>query len=108
MRLNCVLVALWLWWRDRFRSGLGVRRSTGLKGLIPHFFHIRELRDTIVLIDYIPRRRKTNFADEGDSFLVFRGLFRVRIYRQQAVSTADTFAAAYLEANERAKHADHR
>ena len=103
MRLNCVLVALWLWWRDDFRSGLGVRRSVGLRGLIPHFFHVRELRDIIVVVDYIPRRRKANFGDEGDSFLVFRGLFRVRIYRLQGVSTADTFASAYRDAHERAK-----
>lgn len=109
MRLNCILVALWLWWRNRFRSGLGVRRSVGLRGLIPHFFHVQEDGDVLVVIDYIPRRRKARFTDDGDSFVVFRGLFRVRIYRLQAISTADTFSGAYREAHERsAANADRR
>lgn len=109
MRLNCILVALWLWWRNRFRSGLGVRRSVGPRGLIPHFFHVQEDGDVLVVIDYIPRRRKARFTDDGDSFVVFRGLFRVRTYRLQAISTADTFAVAYREAHERsAANADRR
>ena len=69
------------------------------------------LRDLagLVVIDYIPRRRKARFTDDGDSFVVFRGLFRVRIYRLQAISTADTFAGAYREAHERsAANADRR
>lgn len=108
MRLNCALVALWLWWRDRFRSGIGVRRSVGLGGMIPHFFHVTERENVIVLVDFIPRRRKSRFSDNGDSFLVFRGLFRVRIFRLQSISTGDTFTETYRDAHERAKNARSR
>ena len=96
MRLNCVLVAGWLWWRGRLRSGVGVKRSEGLKGLIPHTFHLQWRRDSrLVVVDYIPRRRKHRFKDNGDVFLVFHGLYRVRIYRQESVSTADSLFGAY-------------
>lgn len=96
MRLNCVLVAVWLWWRSRLKSGVGVKRSEGLKGLIPHMFHLQWRRDNrLVVVDYIPRRRKHQIKDDGDSFIVFDGLYRVRIYRQESVSTADSLFSAY-------------
>ena len=106
MRLNCVLVAVALWYRARFRSGLALKRSESLHGLIPHFLHLRErrradatrrrgIRATDLLVeDFIPRRRKSRFTDEGDSFVVFEGLFRTRIYRLVAVSTGSTLFEA--------------
>lgn len=96
MRLNCVLVAVWLWWRSRLKSGVGVKRSEGLKGLIPHMFHLQWRKDSrLVVVDYIPRRRKHRFTGDGDTFVIFHGLYRVRIYRQESVSTADSLLAAY-------------
>ncbi len=108
MRLNCLLVAVLLWYRARFKSGIGVKRSEGLHGLIPHFFHLRERRGLLIIIDYIPRHRKAACLSPGDSFLVFRGLYRVRIYKQVAVSTADSLFGAYRQAalTERARDAD--
>ena len=95
MRLNCLLVASHLWWRSHLRSGIGVKRSEGLRGLIPHFFYVRERKSKeLVLIDYIPRQRKHGLLDRGDSVLVFDGLYRVRIYRLVATATADTLPEA--------------
>lgn len=105
MKLNCAVVALALWYRASFRSGIVIKRSEGLYGLIPHFLHLRERKapkdrhgSTIVLVDYIPRRRKSGCADPGDSFVLFDGIYRVRIYRQVAVSTGDSLFSAYRSA----------
>ena len=96
MRLNCVLVAAWLWWRSRFKSGVSVKRSEGMRGMVPHMFHLRWRKDSrLVVVDYIPRHRKHQIKDDGDSFVVFNGLYRVRIYRQESISTADSLFAAY-------------
>ena len=49
-----------------------MKRSEGLRGFIPHFFHVRERKSKeLVLIDYIPRKRKHGLLDRGDSVLVF-------------------------------------
>ena len=64
-------------------------------GLIQHFLHERERKSKeLVLIDYIPRKRKHGLLDRGDSVLVFDGLYRVRIYRLVATATADTLPEA--------------
>lgn len=105
MKLNCAIVALALWYQARFKSGIGVKRSEGLHGAIPHFFHIRERRrrnglkpgihSTDVFIeDFIPAHRKSRFMDDGDSFVLFDGWFRTRIYRLVAVSTAENLFGA--------------
>lgn len=98
MRLNCLLFAAALWVRSRFRSGIGVKRSQGLAGLVPHFFHVRERGQGLVVEDYIPRRRKVRALDNGDSFALFDGLYRVRVYRLDAQATADTLFAARRDA----------
>lgn len=100
VKLNCLIVALMLWYRTRFRSSIAVRRSEGLKGVIPHFYQVKELRGkrTIVLVDYIPRRSKATFLSQGDKFVVFNGQFRVRIYRLQGMATADSLLGAFREA----------
>ena len=99
MRLNCVLVALWLWWRSCLRSGVGIKRSEGLRGMVPHMFHLKwRGHRQLIVVDYIPRRRKHGLSDQGDSFIAFDGMYRVRIYRQEAVATADTLFAAYRDA----------
>ena len=99
MSLNCVLVALWLWWRSRMRTGVGVKRSEGLRGLVPHMFHLQWRGDTrLIVVDYIPRRRKHAFTERGDSFVIFDGMYRARIYRQEAVATSDTLFSAYRDA----------
>lgn len=98
MRLNCLVFAAALWVRSRFRSGIGVKRSQGLAGLMPHFFHVRERAGLLMVEDYIPRRRKSRLFERGDSFVLFDGLYRVRVYRLDAQATADTLFAARRDA----------
>lgn len=100
MKLNCLIVAAYLWWQGGMRSAIGVRRSEGLRGAVPHFFHVKERRGRteVVLVDYIPRRRKHSFLGRGDSVLAFDGVYRVRIYRLVATATADTLREAYRDA----------
>jgi len=69
-------------------------RSRGLKGLVPHFFHIKEKDNYLILEDYIPRQRKNNFKDRGESFILFDGMYRVRIYKLVANSTSDSLTGA--------------
>ena len=97
-RLNCLLFAFFLWINNRLRTGIGIKRSVGLKGLIPHFFHIKEKDKLLIVEDYIPRKRKNRITDNGESFVLFDGLYRVRIYRLEATSTNDTLFGARREA----------
>ena len=90
MKLNCLIFALVTWFHNNLKTGLGITRSRGLKGLIPHFFHIRERDDYMIVEDYIPRQRKNTFKDRGESFVLFDGMYRVRIYKLESISTSDT------------------
>ena len=110
--LNCIVVALVLWFRNHGRTGLGVRRSVSLSGMVPHAFHLKEFsirvspthrKNHLIVVDYIPRRRKTVFTDPGDSFVVFKGLYRARIYVEVAASCSDTLFGAYRDALLRTK-----
>lgn len=74
---------------------MAVRRSVSLGGMVPHFGVVREHGRRITLIEYIPRRRKSAPADkQGQSFLLFNGLFRVREFRQTGIGTGDTLREA--------------
>jgi len=97
-RMNCLIFAVGMWFHNRMKSSLFVTRSIGLKGLIPHFGHIKFRDKLLVVEDYIPRKRKTNFIDKGDSFLIFDGLYRVRIFEQKSTSTSDSLFSARKEA----------
>lgn len=102
--LNCVIVALFLWLRAHGRTGLGVKRSVALHGVVPHFFHVKERGDNLVVVDYIPRKRKRSFVDEqGDSVFLFHGLYRVRVYALVSIATSDTLFGAYRDALARRK-----
>lgn len=73
---------------------LGLRRSAGLRGKVLHAEAIRIRGDELVMIDYIPRKRKSTFTDpEGDSSLAFKGIYRLRRYRLESSGTGDTFIA---------------
>lgn len=81
-RFNCLLIALWLWFRSRGRFLIGIRRSESLRGTIPHFVVVIESPERVTLIDYVPNHRKEHPADlRRGSALLFRGHFRVREYR---------------------------
>lgn len=66
--------------------------------MVPHFFHVREQGRTVIIEDYIPRCRKHGFTGPGDSFVVFDGMYRVRIFEQVGIGTADTLFGAYRQA----------
>ena len=97
MRLNCLIFAVGLWLNNRMKSSLFVNRSVGLKGLIPHFGHMKFKNKLLIIEDYIPRKRKSDFADKGDSFLVFDGVYRTRVYELKAMSVADSLFSARKE-----------
>ena len=97
MRLNCLIFAVGLWLNNRMKSSLFVTRSVGLKGLIPHFGHITYRDKLLIIEDYIPRKRKNSLVDKGDSFVLFDGMYRVRVYSLKAVSTADSLFSARKE-----------
>ena len=97
-RMNCLIFAVGMWFHNRMKSYLFVTRSVGLKGLILHFGHIKFKDKLIIVEDYIPRKRKISFIDKGDSFLIFDGLYRVRIFEQKSISTSDSLFSARKEA----------
>jgi len=94
VRLNCLLVAVWLWIRGRAHGWLCVRRSVSLAGLIPHLAHIEQHGLDWVLTEYIPTRRKGCGAQQPDTALLFRGRYRRRVLREVASSEADTLQDA--------------
>jgi len=96
--MNCLIFAGWLWIYNRMKSSLFITRSVGLKGLIPHFGHMKFKDKLLILDDYIPRKRKTNLMDKGDSFLVFDGMYRTRIYKLVSLSTSDSLYTSRKEA----------
>lgn len=97
IKFNCLIFAVGLWFNNRMKSSLFVNRSVGLKGLIPHFGHMKFKNKLLIIEDYIPRKRKTNFMDKGDSFLVFDGVYRTRVYELKAMSVADSLFSARKE-----------
>lgn len=94
---NCLNVAAAGWISHRGKSWFAVRRSISFNGVIPHFAHIRERGATLVMVDYIPTNRKSNFF-HGDSIWAFKGLYRVRMYRAVATGVAPAFKDAVADA----------
>lgn len=98
IRLNCLIFAIGLWLSKNMKSSLFITRSTGLKGLIPHFGHINYRDKFVIIEDYIPRKRKTNLVEKGDSFVLFDGIYRTRIYQLVSSATSDSLYSARKEA----------
>ena len=101
MRINCLLVAVWLWLRGRAHGWLCVRRSASLGGLIPHLAHIEQSGLDWVLTEYVPRNRKGIGVAQPDTALLFRGRYRRRILREVASSEADTLQDAINQIDQR-------
>jgi hypothetical protein len=77
---NCLVFALGKWIKSRCRGWIMVRRSQGLKGLIPHFAYAEERDGALVVTDFIPKHRKSRFLDHGDFALFFRGIVRTMTF----------------------------
>jgi hypothetical protein len=83
-RLNCWLVAMWLWLHGHGRTYIWLRRSHIFLGLIPHFgqserMGLRAFRS----IEYRPPKNKRWSLD--DFVLAFAGHYVVTHYRIVAV-----------------------
>lgn len=103
---NCLIVALSIWLKSGARHWIAVRRSVSFAGMVPHFSHVRERGRELVMVDYIPRKRKPRIISRGDSLLLFDGLYRVRRYRLESVGTGDTLRDAVRSAVATKAHAD--
>lgn len=76
MRLNCLIVALWLWLASWGRAYLWVRRSLHFKGLIPHAGTAHVMDDKVVVIDYVPPEEA--LWTRRNMVVLFDGTYRVR------------------------------
>lgn len=79
---NCLFFAGWLWVTTGFRGWLSVKRSSAMKGAVPHFSMIHERGDELYIFEYSPRKSKRSLFSRGDFFLWFDGKCRVRVYRK--------------------------
>ena len=91
---NCLIVAASAWMQGRAKHWIAARRSHGLGGKMLHFAHIRERDGVLTMVYFIPRRRKVSFLDEGQSFVIFDGLYRVQRFRLEELGTGDTLSEA--------------
>jgi hypothetical protein len=112
MRANCLLVALWLWFRGRGHGWIAMRRSDGLRGLIPHFAYAARARGWMLTVEFSPGKSKSWIFSRGDSPLLFRGNFVIRTYvlvnRAEHGSPADALRAIRIfESSTGSKHAKH-
>lgn len=97
MRLNCLLAAIYFWFCGQCHGWLAVRRSSGLRGLIPHFAHISRDGMFLTMVDFGPLKSKDRSTDEGDSHFLFKGVFRVRRYMQVGCVTVKSLSEAKRE-----------
>ena len=80
MRLNCWIVAMWLWAASHGKQYAWIRRSHAFRGLIPHFgfserIGLRRYRS----IEYRPSKGPASFV------LAFHGTWIVTHYKLVAV-----------------------
>lgn len=81
-RLNCWLVAMYLWAMSRARGYAWVRRSKSFRGLIPHFGYAEEAAGHLIVIEYVPPEGKLWTFE--NRVIVFRGSYKVSVLKQVA------------------------
>jgi len=80
MRLNCWIVAMWLWAASHGKQYAWIRRSHAFRGLIPHFgFSERIGLRLYRSIEYRPSKGPASFV------LAFHGTWIVTHYKMVAV-----------------------
>jgi len=93
-RLNCWLVAMWLWAGSCGKQYVWVRRSHLLHGLVPHFgFAESHDGEIFKVIEYIPPHNR-RFPRGSDCVLLFPGHYRVTYLRVTAVVRRATLKRA--------------
>lgn len=76
VRLNCLIVALWLWGMSRGRAYLWTRRSLHFKGLLPHAGTTHVLgRRALAVVEYVPP--KNDLWTRRNIGVLFEGTYRV-------------------------------
>lgn len=79
-RLNCWVVAMWIWLQGRGHSYAWIRRSHEFWGLIPHFGHAERVGfRSFRSIEYIPPKGRRWTSD--DLIFFFNGRYVVVHYR---------------------------
>jgi hypothetical protein len=90
-RLNCWLVALWLWLASRGRAYLWVRRSLHFGGWMAHFGTAHPAgRRGLYVVEYVPP--KSRLWSRDNFVLLFRGRYRVWHFRAGNVRSFATMA----------------
>jgi hypothetical protein len=92
MRTNCLIFAVVLWFRAHGRGFLSVRRSTSFLGKIPHFVFSTETSKTLVMREVIPRNRKQQKTDPGESYLLFPPRYKIKVFQRVAEFVGDDYA----------------
>lgn len=89
--LNCLIVALWLWFRSRGRAYLWVRRSLHFAGLVPHAGTAHVIgRRGLAVVEYVPP--KNDLWTRKNMLVLFDGTYRVWEMRPVAVHRFKTMA----------------
>lgn len=96
LRLNCWVVAMWLWLSGLGRQYIWIRRSHAFGGLIPHFGYAgRAGWRQIKVIEYIPPPKRRWSRD--DFVLGFTGSYRVWHFRLLSVRRHTSMAQALAD-----------
>lgn len=91
---NCLNVAAIGWIGKRGRSWIALRRSLNVQGKVPHFAHIMEKGDRMVVVDYIPTKPKDRILGPGNIFFAFKGIYRVRRFKLESIGAGTTLKEA--------------
>lgn len=87
-RLNCWIVAMWLWLYSKGYVWASVRRSHWYRGFIPHFSIFRNPGRFCLHVEYIPDRRKGSSKTMNTLIPLFRGIYKVTLYKKISTSTS--------------------
>lgn len=73
-----------------------MRRSSGLRGYVPHFGMARERANgrRLILVETIPPKRKERWLEDGNTFVAFPMIYRVRTYVLASMGTGDSLREA--------------
>jgi len=83
-KLNCLIVAVWLWLEARGRSYLWLRRANSFFGLLPHFGNSERIGfRSFRTIEYRPPNGRLWSKD--DLGLMFRGHYAVTHFKMVSV-----------------------
>ena len=102
VKLNCFVVAMWLWAASRGKDWVSVRRSRWFKGLVPHFSTFRGKGRYCLHVEYVPNRKQGDPKEAGDCLAIFPGVYRATLYRRvgmvETISYRDSIFGVFKQA----------